>query len=146
MDDKRVQEIMSDPVLARSLQVKEIDGVKYVHRRRSALLMMQVRGTRQVLGLVKGAQEVAERPELVEDAVEKTAGENLPVLMEQMLAAGMYYPRVVPQDQPTEPGESYHMSDLGDHALELFVAISGQGDEVDPTRGSSDQAGQGETL
>lgn len=136
--NERAEQMMSNPIVARGAEIKEIGGVKYVHRRRSALLAMQVHGSAKVLGMVAGAAAEGASADDVKRTLSEAAQENMLTIMDQTLQVYMIHPRVVADPADVVPGQACMMVDLGDDAFELFLACSGDGSEVDPTPGSSE--------
>lgn len=134
----RAEQLIADPMTSRHAELKEIGGVKYVHRRRSALLAMQIHGSQKVLGMVAGAAASGASAEEVKQTLSEAAQSNMLTIMDQTLQVYMIHPRVVADHTEVVPGEACTILDLGDDAFELFLACSGDGSEVDPTPSSSD--------
>lgn len=131
--------MLADPIAGRHLFTREIGGVRYLLRRRSALSIMNLQGVKQVLGAIRGAQVVQDDPASVDKAAANGAFGDLGDIVGDTLQAHMVVPALCPDDEPTIPGQTYHLADLGNDSLELFVAIMGGGDELDPTQVSSEE-------
>jgi hypothetical protein len=120
-----------DQVLERTTFVETIDGIDYRLRRWSTMMALAMQGEK-VFGLLEGA-------EMVDRGMADPLGPSERIeVIGGYLKHGMVSPRI--GDVTDAEQDTITVQDLGDHALQLMVAIKGSSaDPADFGESSPDQ-------